>query len=58
VHRNKVHALSYAVDDIHNCVVVRGHLSISLLPLSSPTCLYVLHLLTSVLSPGITLKDR
>jgi hypothetical protein len=31
-------------------VVVRGHLSLSLLPLSSPTCSYVLPLLTSILS--------
>jgi hypothetical protein len=24
VHRNKVHALSYAVDDVYNCVVTMG----------------------------------
>jgi hypothetical protein len=24
MHRNKVHALSYAVDDIHNCVISMG----------------------------------
>jgi hypothetical protein len=24
VHRNKVHVLSYTVDDIHNCVLTMG----------------------------------
>jgi hypothetical protein len=24
VHRNKVHMLSYTVDDIHNCVITMG----------------------------------
>jgi hypothetical protein len=51
----------YNVDGTANdagAITVRGHPSISLPPLSSPTlpCSYVLPLLTSVPSPGITPK--